>query len=219
MADVAAAFGITPEQVRVAAAVVGAEFARRLEQYTLSRGGLADLVQALGSTKPAEHVARGSGFLRGADAQADGNSVLNHLLGSKDKSRALAARAARRAGVGAPLMQDMLPALALLTMASLSARSSDSIRELHARTPAISRLSRGSAHADLAEVIRRGVGAGPYGAGALRYLVRNLLSRAGNFRHRGPLSWYAQFLMQPARRGAEVLGRLARRAFAPHGHR
>jgi hypothetical protein len=216
MTDLAAAFGITPEQARAAAGVIGPEFARRLEQHTLSRGGLADLVQVLASPKPGEYVARGGAALRGAEAQSDGNAILAHLLGSKDQSRGLAARAARRAGVDPALMQEMLPALALLAMATLGTRSSDSIRELHARTPAISRLTRGSAHADLAEVLRRGLGTGRHGAGALRYLVRNLLSRAGNFRHRGALAWYTHFLLTPVRRAADRTAALVRRGSGAH---
>jgi hypothetical protein len=214
LADLAAAFAITPEQARTISAVVGAEFARRLEQHTLSRGGLADLTQVVGRSAPAEQVATGSALLRSPAALAEGKAILGDLLlGSKEQSRAVAARAARRAGVGAKQVEDMLPALALLTMASLAARSSDSIKDLYARMPPLGRLSAGSAHADIAGVIRRGCGSGPYGPMALRHLVRNVLARAGDFRPRGALFWYVTFLLRPLRIGADRLGALFRRGF------
>src|SRR5262245_63895403 len=95
--ELAAAFAVSPSQADALMRSVMPELTWHLQRNTLSRGGLADLVEALGSGHHAAYLSTGKVF-GDAAAKADGNAILGHLLGSKDASRALAARAARQSG-------------------------------------------------------------------------------------------------------------------------
>ncbi|MCP5146373.1 MAG: DUF937 domain-containing protein [Gammaproteobacteria bacterium] len=53
-------------------------------------------------------------------AVQDGNGILGHLLGSKDVSRQLAARAQSNTGIDASLLKKMLPVIATMVMGSLA---------------------------------------------------------------------------------------------------
>ncbi len=192
--DLATAFAITPAKAEAAMRAVAAELAWHLERNTLSRVGLADLVEALGSGHHAKYL-EGGDVLRDAAVRADGNAILGHILGSKDRSRALAAHAARQAGVGEEIVRSMLPALAAVTMAGLAARSSSSLGEVLRAMPSLGRRSRGSPHADLADILRRGCGGGPYDPAKLRRVVRRAVARAAGFRPRGAVRWYLHFML------------------------
>ena len=181
--DIAQAYGITAEQARIIVREVGAEFSRRLAQITLSRGGLADIVAALGDPRVLE----------------DGNAALALVLGSKDRSRAVAARAGKRAAVDAARVQQMLPAIAQSFVGAMSASAKPSLTETYSRMPSLGRLSRGSMHADIADVLRRGCGSGPWGPAVFRRRVRGILARAGRYSQSGLLSWYLGYLLTPAR--------------------
>ena len=50
----------------------------------------------------------------------DGNSILGHIFGSKDVSRAVAGRAAEQTGIGADILKQMLPVVATMVMGGLS---------------------------------------------------------------------------------------------------
>jgi hypothetical protein len=84
----------------------------------------------------------------------------------------------------------MLPGLAAVAMATLAVRAKSGLGEILARTPPLGRLSRGSPHADLADILRRRCGAGPYSPRALPRIVRRTVARAGGFASRGGVAWY-----------------------------
>ena len=54
------------------------------------------------------------------DATDDGNSILGHILGSKEVSRELAGRAANNTGVDSGIIKKILPLIAGLVMGGLS---------------------------------------------------------------------------------------------------
>jgi uncharacterized protein DUF937 len=195
-ARLAAAFDLAPARAEAAMRAVMPELAWRLETNTLSRGGLADLVEALGSGHHVGYLDKADMF-RDEAVRADGNAILGHVLGSKDRSRTLAARAARQCGIEARLVRAMLPGLAAVTMAGLALRAKSSLGEILQRTPSLGRFSRGSPHADLADILRRRCGAGPYSPRALPRVVRRSVARAAGFQPRGLLRWYVQFLARP----------------------
>jgi hypothetical protein len=194
LADLAATFSVTPEQAAAAMWVVGAELAWHLEKNTLSRCGLADLVEAVGDGGHARYL-EGDNAFRGEAMRAEGNAILGHILGSKHRSRALAARAARQAGLSPQTVQAMLPGLAVVTMAGLASRAQSGLRKVLSVMPSQGRWSRGSPHADLADILRRGCGAGPYAKARLRRVVRNAVVGGGSFRPRGALRWYLHFML------------------------
>ena len=198
VADLAAAFEVAPAAAEAVMRTVASELAWHLEKNTISRAGLADLVEALGSGHHSKYLEGGDVF-RDELVCADGNAILGHILGSKDRSRAVAARAARQAGLGEEVVRSMLPGLAAVTMGGLAVRAKGGLGEVLGAMPSLGRWSRGDPHADLADILRRGCGAGPYARGKLRRVVRRALARSGGFKPRGAVRWYLHFmLVRPA---------------------
>ena len=196
-AELAAAFEVTPAAAEAVMRAVASDLAWHLEKNTLSRAGLADLVAALGSGHHGKYL-NGGDVLRDPAVRADGNAILGHVLGSKDRSRTVAARAARQAGLADDVVRSMLPGLAAVTMGALAGRANGDLGKVLGVMPSLGRWSRGDPHADLADILRRGCGAGPYAKGKLRRVVRRALARAGGFKPRGVLRWYLHFMLRPA---------------------
>jgi hypothetical protein len=192
--ELAAAFAIAPPRAAAVLRAVAPEFAWYLQKNTLSRGGLADLVAALGS---GHHVGYLSGGKALADtaARGDGGAILGHLLGSRHASRGLAARVARTSGVGAAKVEAMLPHLAAITMGSLALRAQAGLGEILAQAPSLGRLSCGNPHGDLAGILRRRCGAGRYSPRALPRAVRRTIGQAAGFPSRSVLVWYVRFMV------------------------
>jgi hypothetical protein len=177
---------------------------------TLSRGGLADLVAALGS---AGRAARRMGAaLASAKACAEVRAVLAVVVGEREQMRALAARTAAETGIGESTVARVLPSLVAFAIADLAARADGGIGAILKLIPPLGSAAGGSPHADLAGVLRRGCGLGPYAAGRLRRMVRTELARAGGFSPRGVLAWYTAFLLRPL---TVVVGGLRPRAATP----
>lgn len=115
----AEAAGTNPEQTRAAMAAMIDALSHRLERNTLSRGGLAEVVRAVGD--PRRRLYLGDPGAIGSDAlKADGNAILEHILGTKDASRAVAARAARASGLSAGTVEAMLPTVAAMMMGEVA---------------------------------------------------------------------------------------------------
>ncbi len=193
-ADLAAAFDVAPAQAQAAMRTVAVAFATCLEQSTLSRAGLANLVEVVAGGLRAK-LPEGSDTLRGEATRADGEGVLGELLGSKGRIRALGDHAARAAGLGEDQVRAMLPALAAITVAGLAARAKHNLGDILRVVPPLGRWSCGDPLGDLAGILRRGCGAGPYGRTKLRRVVRAALARAAGFSPRGPVSWYLRFML------------------------
>jgi hypothetical protein len=191
----AAAFDIAPAEAEAIMRAVMPELTWRVATRTLSRGGLADLVEMLGNGDPARHLDRAD-LLRDEAVRAYGNEILAHLLGSKDKSRTLAARAARQCRLDQRLVRRMLPGLAAVAMGTLAVRARSGLGEILTKVPPLGRLARGSPHADLADILRRRCGAGPYSPRALPRAVRRTIARAAGFTPRGPVAWYTTALVR-----------------------
>jgi hypothetical protein len=104
------------------------------------------------------------------------------------------ARAARQCRLAPARVRAMLPGLAAVAMAALAVRARSGLGEILAKVPPLGRLSRGNAHADLAGILRRRCGAGPYSPRALPRAVRRVLARAAGFPARGPIAWYLDAL-------------------------
>ncbi|HEY7085687.1 MAG TPA: hypothetical protein VH519_12830 [Hyphomicrobiaceae bacterium] len=183
---------VTAAQWRAAFRVVGSEFAWRLGQITLSRTGLADVVELIGRSQRALDVGD-AGPLGGRAPEGDGPAILAHVLGSGDRGRGLAARVSRAAGWPGEIGMAMLPNLAVAALREVAAR--EGLDDILNALPALGRRSRGSPHADLADIVRRGCGAGPYAPAKLRRAVRRRIARAANFLARGLLGWYGQFVL------------------------
>jgi hypothetical protein len=112
-------FGLEPQQASAAVAALVPALAGGLQRNMSSAGGLAGLVDALsGGTH--ERYVDNPDVLAQPTTTADGNAILGHVLGSKDRSRQVAAAAAQRTGIDASVLKKMLPLVATLVMGSLS---------------------------------------------------------------------------------------------------
>jgi hypothetical protein len=202
-------YAISPAQVQAVMRAVETELTWALETLSLNRAGLADLVELLGHIDKAAYLGSANLFEDEA-ARADGNRVLALLLGGGDARTMLSTGVAGRTGVGESAVSAMLPALAALTLATLAARAKSTLGALLARMPSLGRWSKGSPHADLADILRRGCGAGPYSSRKLPKVVRRCLARAGRFGSFGVPGWYVRFmLLRPASKALRpLLGRI-----------
>lgn len=149
--ELAKAFGTERTATRDALAHVIDEISRRMEQQTLSRGGLAELVRAVGDTHHEAYL-RDPSLIGSAEMDQDGKAILDHVFWTKDRSRGVAARAARVSGLPASQIEDMLPTMAALSMAELTRAAAGPFDDILRRIPGLdealqemSRQSRGGA--------------------------------------------------------------------------
>ena len=95
-----------------------------LKRNASQQGGVEALMGALQSGGHDKYLDQPEN-LSSPNTIADGNAILGHLLGSKDTSREVAAKAAERTGVSSDLMKQMLPVVASMAMGALSKQSKD----------------------------------------------------------------------------------------------
>ncbi len=134
IANMARAFNLSPEQAEAAVKAVMPELARGIERNTLSRGGVADLVAALGDGPKIRNLESPAMFGDPAVA-ADGNAVLGHILGTKDASRAAAQRASLSSGLGEGLLKMLLPYIAQMLMSALASKTRGGLGDILSKIP------------------------------------------------------------------------------------
>ncbi|MDX2156127.1 MAG: DUF937 domain-containing protein [Hyphomicrobiaceae bacterium] len=134
MANLASTLGVGEDQVRAAADAVLPELALAIERNTLSRGGLADLVRALGDGHHEAVLDSPRGW-SDPHVAADGNAIVVHILGSEHKARAIAAKAQRASGLSGGIIEALLPILAQLLMGALSRYMKGGLGDILSRLP------------------------------------------------------------------------------------
>ncbi|MCB1506808.1 MAG: DUF937 domain-containing protein [Hyphomicrobiaceae bacterium] len=134
--ELSKAFGLDPEHAQRALGSVIDQFTQRLERNTLSRGGLADLIRAVGDSHHETYL-KDPNLLRSPGMERDGKAILDHVFWSKDTSRGVAARAARASGLPAETIEDMLPSIASLSMGELTRAASGPFDEILRRIPGL----------------------------------------------------------------------------------
>lgn len=87
-------------------------------KQNVSKGGLDSLLGALAKNKNQQYLDQPQ-LLGGQQAVDNGNSILGHLLGSKDVSRQVAQQAAQQTGLSSSILKQMLPMAATMLMGSL----------------------------------------------------------------------------------------------------
>jgi hypothetical protein len=191
-------YDISPAQARAVVRIAAPAFAWGLETVSLNRGGLADLVEAVGHIDKAEYLDQANIF-HDEDARAQGGRILDLLIGPAEARVMLVAQIAHRAGVSEDAVAAMLPGLAVLTLAALASRARSTLGAVLAVMPSLGRWSKGSPHVDLADMLRRRCGGGPYASRQLFRVVRRRLARAGGFGSFGAVGWYVRYmLLRPA---------------------
>lgn len=123
VSQLAAQFGLKPEQATSAVSALIPALKAGLQRNTSSETGLAELAAALGKGTHQQYLDDPSSLTR-PETTADGNAILGHLLGSKDVSRQVAARASQQTGIDPSILKKMLPLVAALAMGGLSRRAS-----------------------------------------------------------------------------------------------
>ena len=134
--NLAGAFGIPPAQAKAALEAIVPELAHSVERNTLNRGGIADLVSALGRA-PADQALEPGTNLASPAVTAHGIEALDQIFGSKGKSRAVAARVSRETGLDESIIKTMLPAAAALTMSALAKGSRGPLQDIAAKFPGL----------------------------------------------------------------------------------
>ena len=115
-------FGLPEHQTSSALTQLVPALMAGLQRNTSQPGGLEALMGALRSGNHADYLDEPQMLTQEATTE-DGNSILGHVFGSKDVSRAVAARASEQAGIGADVLKKMLPMVATLVMGALSKRT------------------------------------------------------------------------------------------------
>lgn len=82
------------------------------------QGGLESLLGALNSGRNQQYVEQPE-MLGQQQAVDNGNSILGHLLGSKEVSRSVAANASQQTGLDSSVLKKLLPMAATMMMGSL----------------------------------------------------------------------------------------------------
>ena len=93
-----------------------------LRQNMQSPEGLSGLVSALSGGSHQRYFDDPAALGQAATI-ADGNGILGHVLGSKDVSRQVAARASAQTGLAPDVLKRMLPLVATLVMGAMSRQS------------------------------------------------------------------------------------------------
>src|SRR5690606_13394795 len=109
--QLSAQFGLRPEQARSAVAALLPALATGLQRNMSSESALASLVGALSGGRHEAYLDDPSTLARPATTD-DSNAILGHVLGNKDVSRQVAARAAERTGIETSTLKKMLPLVA-----------------------------------------------------------------------------------------------------------
>lgn len=134
MANLARTLGITEAEARSATEAALPELAAAIERNTLSRSGLADLVTALGQGHHEQVLSMPTAWTD-PRVLADGQAILTHVMGSEQKTEALAARTARASGLGSSIIGILLPILAQWLMGALAKGSKGGLGDILSRLP------------------------------------------------------------------------------------
>jgi len=115
-------FGLGEEQTTSALSALVPVLAAGFQRNLSDEGGIGNLISALSSGSHQQYIEDPS-RLSHPSTLDDGNGILGHVLGSKDASREVAARAAAQTGISPDVMKQMLPLAASLMMGAFAQRT------------------------------------------------------------------------------------------------
>ncbi|HSJ14787.1 MAG TPA: DUF937 domain-containing protein [Longimicrobiales bacterium] len=120
--QLAAQFGLKPEQAASAVGALAPALAAGLQRNLSDAAGGKGLLAALAGGHHQAYV-ENPATLADPATTVDGDAILGHVLGSKDVSRQVAARASQQTGIDPAILKKMLPLVAALVMGGLSKQS------------------------------------------------------------------------------------------------
>lgn len=132
--NLARQLGISESEARAAIEAALPALVAGIERNTLSRGGLADLVKALGQGHH-EQVLERPDVYRAPEVQQDGLGILGHILGSESRAKGLAVQTAKATGLSDSIIQMLLPILAQMLMGALSRWLKGGLGDIVAKLP------------------------------------------------------------------------------------
>ena len=112
-------FGLSPEQTNGALAQLVPAVMAGMQRNTQQEGGMGALLGALTGGNHSQYLDNPD-LLGQSSTVDDGNSILGHVFGSKDVSRAVANQASAQTGIGADILKQMLPIVATMVMGGLA---------------------------------------------------------------------------------------------------
>lgn len=118
MRQMAGRFGLSDTQVADAFASLAPAFSAGLKRNVAGPQPMADFLSALSDGRHRRYFEDVQAALS-PQGIAEGNGILDHLFGSKDLSRQVAAEAAKATGIGQDIFKQMLPAMASVIMGGL----------------------------------------------------------------------------------------------------
>ena len=134
---IADAYGIDEQSEQRAVHSLADELQARIQRSMLSRGGVADVVSLVTAPGTTQMPADGAGFAS-PDLVANGDQILNVLIGNKHISRGIAQRTASISGVDIPTVQKLLPVVATLVIGELQKQSGPAISKVASTIPGFS---------------------------------------------------------------------------------
>ncbi len=117
-------FGLSDDMTQKAMAALIPALAAGLKSNASKPGGVEALLGALNKGSHDRYIDEPS-LLGRPETRNDGNSILGHLLGSKDMSRSVASQASQKTGLDSTILKQMLPVIATMVMGSLSKKSQE----------------------------------------------------------------------------------------------
>lgn len=123
VSQLAGRFGLDESQAGAALQALLPALTGGLQNNMTQEGGLDGLVGALTGGNHQEYLDNPE-LLGEQSTVEDGNSILGHILGSKEVSRQVAGQAAAETGLSSDLLKQMLPVVATLAMGALSKHAS-----------------------------------------------------------------------------------------------
>lgn len=115
-------FGLSNDDTMRALSQLVPALSRGVKTNISSQNGLESLMNALSRGKHEQYLEQPDYIARPETVQ-DGNSILGHILGSKDVSRQVAHQASANTGIGYDILKKMLPVVASMAMGGLFKQS------------------------------------------------------------------------------------------------
>jgi len=113
--------GIQPEQALDTIRNLLPSLTKGLQQNMQKEGGLGGLLDALQKGQHRKYIENPGEIFSQAGVN-DGNDILGHILGSKDRSREVCQHAAQKTGIDVEILKKILPQVAGATMGGMSQR-------------------------------------------------------------------------------------------------
>lgn len=120
--QVANNFGLDASQATSAIGHLLPSLTKSMKQNAQSDDGLEGLLNAIKSGNHGRYLEEPSLFER-KETVDEGNGILGHILGTKQRSREVAAEAAQKTGIDVGILKKLLPMVAAMTMGGMNKQS------------------------------------------------------------------------------------------------